>query len=317
MSALVSEDMPEAIVGLPAWQRTVASNFAVATIKSSDSGFAGVMRTTHLDGIQVSRVLVPPHTVDRTNKHIGPHESSRFVLCLQLKGHSTVSQEGRTASLSPGDMTIYDTARPYTLVHDDEVTCIGVVIPEGRVNLSASTVRPLLATLMTKDDLFTGATFEAIDKFQQGADLVGNPTRYRLGQTFASLFETLCMSWLARTTTENFDPRAGLRESIVSFIEDNLSDPELDPSMIAAAHFISVRSLHGLAKQGGSTIASMIRDRRLEHCRADLSNPSLAHLTVAEIAARWGFTHAPHFATLFRRSFGVTPSSVRRGGASG
>ena len=316
MPTVATEEMPEAILGLPAWRRTVANNFAVATIKSADSGFAGVMRTTALDGIQVSRVLVPPHTVERTNQHIGPHESSRFVLCLQLKGHSAVRQEGRSVDLGAGDMTIYDTARPYTLVHKDKVTCIGVVIPEGRVNLSASTVRPLLATLMTKNDLITATTFNAINKFQQGAELVGNPTRYRLGQTFASLFETLCMSWLARTGTENFDPRAGLRESILRFIEDNLSDPDLNPSMIAAAHFISVRSLHALTRQSGSTVASMIRVRRLEHCRADLLNPSLAHLTVAEIGARWGFSHAPHFTTLFRTSCGVTPSSYRRAGGT-
>lgn len=299
-------------LGLSAWTKTVADNFAQARIERAGAKFSAIMHTTQLDGIHISRVQAPVHVVERTAAHIGPNERSRFVLCLQLSGRSMVVQDGREALLSRGDMTIYDTARPYTLVHENDVNCIGVVIPEGRVNLAPSTLRPLIATHMSHNDLFTQTTGYAIEKFQQGIQEIANPTRYRLGQTFASLFETLCMSWLTQNATADFDPKSGLRESVMRFIDDHLQDPNLNPTEIAAAHFISLRSLHSLAQQSGSTVAGWIRTRRLERCKADLTDPSFAHVNVAEIGARWGFTHPPHFTTLFRTQFGVTPSVYRK-----
>ena len=59
--------------------------------------------------------------------------------------------------------------------------------------------------------------------------------------------------------------------------------------MIAAAHHISLRSLHQLFHDEGLTVAGWIRQRRLECCRRDLSDPALAARPVAAIAARWGF----------------------------
>lgn len=302
------------IVGVEEWSARVASSFVPVRIAAPHPQFTGVIRTSQLDGIYVSRVQVPAHVVERTASHIGPNERSRYVLCVQLAGgRSIVVQDGREALLQPGDVTLYDTSRPYTLVHEDGVNCIGVVLPEERVGLAASTLGSLTASVMSGQDLITATTAQAIERFQLGIDDFANPTRFRLGQTFVSLFETLCMNWATQRSEIAFDPKAELRESVLRYIDEHLADVELAPQQIADAHYISLRSLHALAQQNGASVSGWIRNRRLERCRADLSDPSLAHITVAEIGARWGFTHPPHFATLFRTQFGVTPSSYRRG----
>lgn len=300
------------IVGVDEWSQRVATSFATVSIDKANSEFRGTMRTDSLDGVQVSRVEVPEHVVQRTANHIAPNEGSRFVLCIQLGGRSMVVQDGREALLTPGDVTLYDTARPYTLMHEDGVNCIGLVIPEERVSMAPNTLRSLAATVMTGSDLMTATSAQAIERFQQGIEDLAQPTRVRLGHTFVSLFETLCMNWITQTPAIEFDPKAELREAVLRHIDEHLADPELTPQSIADAHFISLRSLHALAQNSGASVAGWIRTRRLERCRADLADPSLAHITVAEVGARWGFLHPPHFTTVFRTQFGETPSVFRK-----
>jgi AraC-like DNA-binding protein len=93
------------------------------------------------------------------------------------------------------------------------------------------------------------------------------------------------------------------------YIEENLYDPRLCASTVAAAHGISVRTLQQLFSDAGTTVSSWIRERRLKACYRALSSADLSE-TVTEVAFRWGFNDAAHFSRRFKEAFGVTPSSV-------
>ena len=69
--------------------------------------------------------------------------------------------------------------------------------------------------------------------------------------------------------------------------------------MIAAANHISLRYLHKLFEPQPSTVAGFIRERRLERCRRDLADPSLAHVPVRAIALRLGFPDPARLNRLF------------------
>ena len=102
-----------------------------------------------------------------------------------------------------------------------------------------------------------------------------------------------------------------LRSQIMQYIEAHLSDPDLGPGRIARAHFISLRYLHALFRNEGITVAGVIRRRRLERCYASLVDPSSDPRSIASIASDHGLIDAAQFSRLFRRHFGVTPSSLR------
>jgi len=106
--------------------------------------------------------------------------------------------------------------------------------------------------------------------------------------------------------------RHALLTTIQAFIQQHLGDPGLSPALIAAAHHISLRSLHQLFHDEGLTVAGWIRQRRLEYCRRDLSDPALAPRPVAAIAAKWGFSSAGDFSRAFRAVHGLPPAEYRK-----
>jgi AraC-like DNA-binding protein len=104
--------------------------------------------------------------------------------------------------------------------------------------------------------------------------------------------------------------RHALLTTVQAFIQRHLGDPRLSPATIAAAHHMSLRSLHQLFHDEGLTVAGWIR-RRLECCRHDLSDPALASRPVAAIAARWRFSSAGDFSRAFRAVHGLPPAEYR------
>jgi AraC-like DNA-binding protein len=80
--------------------------------------------------------------------------------------------------------------------------------------------------------------------------------------------------------------RRTLALGIRAYIDRHLGDPELTPASIAAAHHISLRSLHRLFQDDETTVAGFIRHRRLERVRRDLTDPELLSRPIHAVAAR-------------------------------
>jgi AraC-like DNA-binding protein len=105
--------------------------------------------------------------------------------------------------------------------------------------------------------------------------------------------------------------RRALFHRIQAFIERHLTDPALDPTMIAEVHHISVRTLHRMFECYGYTVAEHIRALRMERCRCDLEDPAFHGRPIHAIAARWGLLSPAHFTRLFRSFYGLGPQEYR------
>ncbi len=146
------------------------------------------------------------------------------------------------------------------------------------------------------------------------AALLGPAEAPRLGTVVVDLVA----AWLARELDAEAEVpddarRRALVENVRTFIRRNLHDPELTPTVIAAAHHVSVSYLHRLFTQQsqGETVAAWIRRRRLEKARRDLADPALRTVPVHALAARCGIPRPSDFSRAFRAAYGLSPSEHR------
>lgn len=101
---------------------------------------------------------------------------------------------------------------------------------------------------------------------------------------------------------------------IEAFIEQRLGDPNLSPGVIAAAHHISLRYLHRLFEPHAMTVAGLIRARRLQRCRRDLTDPTHAQVPAASwrAAARYSKSAGDDAKTRKRCAGSATSRRSRR-----
>jgi AraC-like DNA-binding protein len=95
-------------------------------------------------------------------------------------------------------------------------------------------------------------------------------------------------------------------------ISASLADPDLSPPVVAARIAISVRYLHRLFAEQGTTFGRVLLQRRLVEVRRKLADPTFDHLTITELALAAGFSDPAHFSRAFKAAFGMTALAFRR-----
>lgn len=296
----------------PRWQNLVSESFVpLAVTTDRPEGFHGRLKSRVLDGVSLVEVTASGHEVLRTPALICRADRMYFKLSLQIAGSGLLIQDGREATLAPGDLAVYDTHRPYSLVFDNDFRSMVLMFPHDLIDLPADAVGQLTAVRMNGSDGLGKVISPFLIQLAENLDELSGPSGQRLAHNALDLVTTMFAAELSLKRQGVNDLQRDLVATMLRFIEKHLGDPELSPATVAAAHFISTRHLHNLFQSEGMTVASWIRTRRLEHCRRDLHDPVFRDRSVASIAARWGFVDAAHFSRVFRAAFGDSPSQYR------
>jgi len=261
---------------------------------------------------------VMPITVRRTHKLISQADPDLLKLFMVCDGGtSVVGQADRQARLSTAEFAFYDTRQPYEVAcgidQDRPTRLLTFMFPPSLLPFSRNKLNQLAAVRIPA----TAGLGELTSQFL--LQLVRNIDHYSPAE--AARLSTAALEVLATRLARELDTgewvtpearRHALLTTVQAFVHQHLGDRELSPTMIAAAHHISLRSLHQLFHDEGLTVAAWIRRRRLEGCRRDLSDPALASRPIAAIAARWGFSSAADFSRAFHAAHGLPPSEYRR-----
>ncbi len=299
------------------WREIVSRSFVSLDVcRGRATPFRGGIRSRALTDISLHEITAVSHTVRRTPALINRDDRRYFKLSLQLEGSGLLIQDGRQALLTPGDLAVYDTNRPYTLVFDDDFRSMVLMFPRELIDLPVDAVGQLTAVRMAADTGMGRVISPFLVQLAENLDQLSGSSGLRLAHNALDLVTTMFADELG-TGSGQANPNRELVDHIRDYIDANLGDPDLCPTKVAAAHYVSTRHLHNLFRAEGTTIAAWIRARRLEHCRRDLLDPVHSHRSVAALAARWGFLDAAHFSRIFKAAFEVSPSAYRQltGGA--
>ncbi|AZH77894.1 MULTISPECIES: helix-turn-helix domain-containing protein [Microbacterium] len=272
--------------------------------------FRGVIRGASVDEVHVTEVRATSHVVERTPELIARGDNSYFKVSLMLAGTGLLIQDDREAVLEAGDLAVYDTDRPYSLVFDADFRTMVVMFPKHLISLPSTMIGQLTAVRISGQEGLGGMVVPYLTQLAGNLDQLAGTTGARLAHSALDLVTTVFTRELGLDGV-SADPHRALVQRIRGYIDRNLASTDLGPASIASAHYISTRHLHGLFQEQGVTVSTWIRTRRLEQCRRDLLDPMLADRPVAAIAARWGFVDAAHFSRAFKSAFGVSPSEYR------
>ncbi|MFD9949603.1 helix-turn-helix domain-containing protein [Nonomuraea sp. NPDC059023] len=290
------------------WRHTVARSFVPLDFEFR-RGCSGEITGRRIGPILVTEVSAGPHRAERTDRHVRSSAGPGFYkLSLPVSGRVRIRQDGRDTPLLPGDLTIYDTSRPYQVVFDGTCRVIVVMFPHGELRLPQRAMREVTARRIAGGRGLGGVVCPLLVNLAGHLDEIGGAPAARLAGNVVDLVATLYASCVGEHATA---PAPLLRERAESVIAARLGDPGLGPEAIAAACHISPGYLHKLFRAEGVTVSRYIRGLRLERCRRDLLDPGSREVAVRAIGARWGFTDAAHFSRVFKAGYGLAPHEYR------
>ena len=295
------------------WRHWVSATYVPLECAQLDrQPFRGQIASWALGELRVSRVAAAPHLASRTRRMIALREGGYYKVGLLARGSCLLIQDGREALLRPGDLAIYDCRRPNTMSFSEPHDMTFLMFPNDRLQLPPRAVERVLATRVPGRDSTGSLVGAFLRQLVANLETESGSVNQRLAGNVLDLVATL---FGERTAVAPADPgivRHSLLLAVRAWIDGHLSDPGLAPATIAAANHISVRYLHKLFHEEGTTVARWVRARRLERCRRDLEDPALAGRCVQAVARSWGFDDPAHFSKVFKAAYGEPPGEHRR-----
>lgn len=276
----------------------------------SPDTFWSRVRSAGADHVQLTEITASRHKAVRAAEQIDQGAEGYLKINVQLAGSGILVQDNRQAVLRPGDMAIYDTQRSFSLAFDDDSRSLVVMFPRDALDMPPGVVSQLTAVTISGRSGVGNLVVPFLSQLAGHLDQLATPMGPRLAHNVLDLLGTTLSAQAAELHASDGAHHA-LLQRVLDYIDVNLASTDLTPDSIAAAHFVSTRHLHGLFQAQGTTIATWVRERRLERCCRDLHDPSLDAHPVSAIARRWGFLDAAHFCRIFKVYAGVTPTQFR------
>ncbi|MGW1807083.1 helix-turn-helix domain-containing protein [Streptomyces sp. NPDC002078] len=253
----------------------------------------------------------------RIARDAGQTEGFVVVAVVGATG-AVLQQDGRTAELAAGSLALWETERPHVVDFPRGVDIKACLVPRRAIGVRDDELERVTATVIDADGpvaalvgpLLVTLAGTAVDCPEHVAD--------RLARNFTDLVATLITERAAGDVADTAGSRYAQAREVRAYVDRRLGDPELGPETIAAAHNMSVRSLHKLFEGEGTTVSRLIQRRRLEECARDLARGDSGERTISGVAHRWGFSSPAHFSRLFHAAYGMPPSRWRdtHGGAA-
>jgi AraC-like DNA-binding protein len=324
--------------GLPAARRVERweSHNATALIGldvHADGPLAATEVNVQLPEVRLARVRGSAHAVERTPGVIDRSPAQSVAVYLTLRGEAWFTGPDGTRELRPGDALACTTDRPFARGFTRGLEELVVTVPcaalRTRAGVSAAS-KPTITSFRTKgaaDALSRAALADRRHYARALARLTGLATGTAATPppdegTVVDLVAVL-------TAGDGAAPATAHRAAARCYIEEHLTDRALGAEQIATAIGISERQLSRVFAADGTSVPRHVLIRRLQLAHSLLAArppvpgepvqaappPGERGLgeTVADVAARCGFSSAAYFSHVFRQHFGVRASELRRG----
>jgi AraC-like DNA-binding protein len=279
--------------------------------------FSGRMWGERLAQIRLFRITAGANTMSRTSRDIAIGDPECLHFEILVRGGLKGVQQDRSLSLRPGDMTVYDTSRTAVFRADVAFDLLVVQIPKSLLGKSVNTLSKHAAVRIPGETGLPRLVARFLLEISGG--LAGGSISQDDAGLQGHVLDLVRRVYIDLGSSSHPTRPHSAAELLLyaqAQIESRLSYPELCPSDIARACFISTRYLHKVFADEGLSVGEFIRTERLARCRRDLLDPGFADQPISVIASRWGLPNAAHFSRVFRDEYGCSPRQFRVSGGA-
>ena len=254
-----------------------------------------------------------PQRVTRAQEHIGRASAQHVVVMVQHAGESHISCRGDDMVLRPGDVGLVADWRPSITSATAVVTQSVLMIPLDQWRHSFARMPDLSVIRLDREhhstQLIQAAMHSTFEQLREDAN------RLAADHFVQSMMHALLGACVAQ---DKLPTSSGSRleryyfEQMEEYILRHLDAPDTTPTAVAASVGLSAAHAQRLYRNAGMSISRSVRQKRLRAAQQDMLNPALRHVSIQEVAYRWGFYDAAHFSHAFRAEFGMAPAAWRR-----
>lgn len=257
-----------------------------------------------------SRIVSNCHHVHRQQNDIRRDDKDFYYLVMQMNGSGLMCQDDGQTLLKPNDLVLLDVNKPCDFYFTGLSDQLSLIIPRRHIERRFRNRHILLNHRIAADTrLGTLIGMLAQQLFDLGeADA---EEAEALLDALLTLMRPNVSESLALPTPYQEQTQAYMLQKAKAFIEAELMNNALSPSLIADRIGTSVRNLHRLFANSDTTIGRYILERRLEQCAENLKNDG-AYEKVSSVAYNWGFNDVSHFSRSFKARFGISPREFRQ-----
>ncbi|MFB8103054.1 helix-turn-helix domain-containing protein [Streptomyces sp. NPDC056007] len=290
------------IGNLESFQDELASSgFPPLVNKLAGAGFRGRAAIRDLGPLRLVSLDTPESAcIGRERDACG---GENLAVKVMARGRTRIEQGRGDAELGPTDLVLLDPTRALRF-ESTAAAHVTILVPRRELRIRPAQIDRLIGVRIDGSH-GPGALVSVLAR-----ESARWATEFREAEALrsaAAVVELIAVALEARLGDDQPAPDGRLRSRIAGYIEARLADPDLSPPSIAAAHNMSVRRLHKLFEDQPLTVAALIRHRRLERCRAELTGSGR---TVTAVAARWGFSDPTHFSKLFKATYGYNARAL-------
>lgn len=236
--------------------------------------------------------------------------SDVHIVGALVEGRAEYADDTMSGALPPSSVVIYPGSAPFVFDFTDAFRYVILTVTAQDLGVTRGSLERLARPRIVETSPFSRALAALVGESAGWVSRAPTATS-ELGDEIRRLLRYMA----SRSDEEYFGVGASGRHALVlEWIEDNLSEPTLDPERIAAANHISIRQLHRLFADLGITCRRYLVRRRLERVRADLI---VTDLSLGSLGLRWGYSDPTHLSRAFRAEYGISASEVRRHSAHG
>jgi AraC-like DNA-binding protein len=305
-----SEAIPER-EQFASWREACCQHvYAITPERDARPGFRGSIEARRLGGLDVVDLQCEGHRVVRRAEDIRRAPSDTYYVYRQVGEAAWFMQEERHVLALRGDIVLADPNVPFSTGASGDFEFRIWRVP--RRSLDAYLALPGRLPMIHLP--FNTPECELVAGCLGALASQGERMDYRI---VASVAENL-VRLVALTVGIAPELRDAGRDAVRSaalqralrYVDMNFADAELNPATAAKALGMSVRKLHMLFGESGSTFGERLLERRLEEARRQLV---ASQRPVADIALAVGFGELSTFYRAFRAKWGATPGEYRAG----